>query len=89
MRHEESVAVDHRGVGNEGVGLAVIPVALGAVIVSLVLDGDVVGDLQFKAAAQPQLMRADGVVGDVVVGLGCPRVHRHRRDEVAGEGVNS
>ena len=50
--HKEAVAVDRRvRRGIEGVGLAVIPVALGAVIVSLVLDGDVVGDLQFKAAA--------------------------------------
>ena len=61
----------------EGVGLAVEPVPLGAVIIGLVLDRDVVVERPLEAAAQPEFMRADGIVGDVVIGGQCARVHRH------------
>jgi hypothetical protein len=63
-------------------------VPFGAVFVGLVLDGDILGDLQFEAAAQPQFMRTDGVVGDVVVGRRCPGIYRYGRNEITGEGVD-
>ena len=85
---EEAVAVDQRGPGIEGIGLAVEPLTFCAIRIGLVLEGDGIADVEFEAAAHPQLMRVDAIVGRVVAGVCRARVHGDRGDGISRERID-
>ena len=89
VRDEKPIAIDGRGSKVEGVGLAVIPVAPGAVVVDLVLDRDVICERPFESATHPQFVGAGGIVGDIVIRLQGARVHCQWPEDRAIEGVDS
>ena len=85
---EEAVAVDHVRVDVESIGLAVEPLTFCAIRIGLVLEGDGIADVEFEAAAHPQLMRVDAIVCGIVVGARRPRIDGDGRNGVAGERID-
>jgi len=86
--YEKSVAIDGRGRIVEGIGFAVEPASFGLIGIVLILDGDVGERRSRETAAQPKVVSAGRIVGDVVVGGQGAGVDRQRADDRAVKGAD-
>ena len=89
VSYKKAITVDHIRCEDrsviERISLAVLPIGLGLPRINLIFDRDIVERRPFKSAAQPKLLCAGGVIGDVVIGRQRARVDRYRPEIVTGK----